>query len=71
MSKSELAATWRSLDPATQRSYMLVAVKKSEACMKGKRSLGSAERYMVLLRYIFELLVGDPSGHSTDRLTNT
>lgn len=59
--KSELGATWRGLDAVTQRSYIVVSVKKAEACMskfKGRCRRGSfTERYMVLLRYVFELLV--------------
>ncbi|GJE88735.1 hypothetical protein PsYK624_048180 [Phanerochaete sordida] len=62
--RTALAATWRSLQPITQRSYVVVAVKKAEAQLRkrpGRRLPGAAEAHMILLNNVFELLWVTPS----------
>lgn len=58
--KTELGATWRSLLPSTQRSYIIVAVKKIER-QAGKtppsKNIGAAEACAFLQNAVYELLV--------------
>ncbi|KAI0766741.1 hypothetical protein BC629DRAFT_883006 [Irpex lacteus] len=61
---SASAATWRALIPATQRSYMVVAIKKFERQFykdSPMRKLNSMEAYMGLLNAMHELLWMTPN----------
>lgn len=59
-----MGTTWRSLQAITQRSYMVVAVKKAETQSKSRpsRRLSPTEAHMSLINHVFELLASVFSG---------
>lgn len=65
--KTDMGERWRGLLPATQRSYMVVAVKKAEGQLRrnSSRRISSAEAYVMLLNNVFELLWVIPSKRSS------